>query len=232
MIAVRHPPGRAGRLWLRRRLATAELGRDQLGHKLRVLLHEHERLQQLCREAEQTWVDAVAQARTWQLRAGVLGGQQAYAGGALPPPVQIQLHWTSVVGVTIPGDPRPVGPATAPPEVAGNAAVVVTAAAFDTALRAGTAVAAAEEAARRIEVEMALTRRRVRALERHWLPALRAALASVDQLLEFDEQEDGGRLRRALAKVTDTEQQRSRPPPVNVAHVGAADDGGVHAEPR
>jgi V/A-type H+-transporting ATPase subunit D len=112
--------------------------------------------------------------------------------------VLVRLRWTSVVGVTVPRDPRPVGPAPAPPEVPANTAVVAAAAAFEAALRAGAELAVVEEAARRVESEIALTRRRVRALEKHWLPALRAALAAVGQALELDEQEDDGRLRRAL----------------------------------
>ncbi|HSO55578.1 MAG TPA: V-type ATPase, D subunit, partial [Actinomycetes bacterium] len=41
------PPGRAGRLWLRGRLATAERGLDLLDRKLRILRREQERLRLL-----------------------------------------------------------------------------------------------------------------------------------------------------------------------------------------
>ena len=43
-LLARIPPGRAGRMWLRRRLATAERGREQLDRKLRILLPDLQRL--------------------------------------------------------------------------------------------------------------------------------------------------------------------------------------------
>lgn len=212
MTTVHHPPGRAGRLWLRRRLATAERGTDQLAHKLHVLIRELERLQQIRTEADQAWARCVDEARAWQLRAGILGGQQAYAERPVPEPVRIAITWSSVVGVGIPtgAELREVPGA---PDVAPNAAVVATAQAFGAALRAAAELAVADEAAHRIEIEVALTRRRVRALERRWLPALRASLAAVEQSLELDEQEDGARLRRALGqRATAADLGRTRRP--------------------
>ena len=200
MTTVRHPSGRAGRLWLRRRLATAELGSDQLGRKLRVLLQEHARLERQRDGAERAWLDAVALARRWQLRVGVLGGQETYAVGAPVDPVQVQVRWTSVVGVTIPARPEQVGPLAPLAGVAANSAVLAAAEAFSFALQAAAELAVVAEAARRIEAELALTRRRVRALDRRWLPALRTALAALEQSLELAEQEDGSRLRRAVAE--------------------------------
>ena len=200
MTTVRHPSGRAGRLWLHRRMATAELGSDQLGRKLRVLLQEHARLTRQRDDAERVWLDAVALARRWQLRAGVLGGQEAYAVGSPVDPVQVQVRWTSVVGVTIPGRPERVGPPPPQADVAANSAVLAAAEAFSAALQAAAELAVAAEAARRVEAELALTRRRVRALDRRWLPALRTALAALEQSLELAEQEDGSRLRRAVAE--------------------------------
>ncbi|WP_372735292.1 V-type ATP synthase subunit D [Nocardioides sp.] len=72
-------------------------------------------------------------------------------------------------------------------------------------------LAVVEEAARSIEAEMALTRRRVRALERRWLPTLRTALSAVEQSLELDEQEEGGRLRRALGPAGLDRGEHDRP---------------------
>ena len=68
--------------------------------------------------------------------------------------------------------------------------------------------AAAEEAVRRIDAEIAVTRRRLRALEKHWLPSLLDALAALELSLEQAEQDDGTRLRRAA-----TGQPDRRPPP-------------------
>ncbi len=136
MTTVRHPPGRAGRLWLRRRLATAELGGDQLSRKLRVLLREYERLREQRDQAERAWHESVALARTWQLRAGILGGQAAYTAGVPVEPVQLQVRWATVVGVTIPGSPERIGQPAPRSEVVGSSAVVAAVAAFDAALLA------------------------------------------------------------------------------------------------
>ncbi len=64
-------------------------------------------------------------------------------------------------------------------------------------------MAAAEEAVRLVEAEIAVTRRRLRALEKRWLPWLRDALAALEESLEQSEQEDGIRLRRAVAAQPD-----------------------------
>jgi len=195
---VKHPPGRAGRMWLRRRLATAELGCEQLGRKLVALLAEQERLRGQQSSCRRTWAAAVAQARSWELRAGMLGGQDA--GNVRPTEhASIELTWSTTVGVYLPAEARRVGP---PPDLQAppaNTAVVLAAEAFGTALAAGIELAVAEEAVRRVDLEVALTRRRVRALEKRWLPTLRQALADVEQSLERDEQEEDSRLRGALA---------------------------------
>ena len=63
--------------------------------------------------------------------------------------------------------------------------------------------AAAEEAVRRVDAEIAVTRRRMRALEKRWLPWLHGALAALELSLEQAEQEDGMRLRRAVTAQPD-----------------------------
>jgi len=67
------------------------------------------------------------------------------------------------------------------------------------ALLAGVQAAAADEAVRRIEAEIAVTRRRLRALDDRWLPWLTDRLAALEISLEQAEHEDGIRLRRAVA---------------------------------
>ena len=80
-----------------------------------------------------------------------------------------------------------------------NAAVAPAVAAFETALAAGVRSAAAEEAVRRVESEVAVTRRRLRALDKRWLPWLEQSLAELELSLEQAEQEEGARLRVASA---------------------------------
>ena len=72
----RVPPGRAGRLWLRGRLATAERGLDLLDRKLRILRREQERLRLLERRTGEELRRRCGDADRWLLRAALLGGQR------------------------------------------------------------------------------------------------------------------------------------------------------------
>lgn len=196
---ARVPPGRAGRMWLRRRLDTAERGREQLDRKLRILIPERQRLETRAGRRREEWAAAHAQAQTWLLRASLLGGQDAIRGASPPNLVDVTVLWTSSMGLTYPEDvtlsnarqDQPVQPV-----LPGNAAVGPAAAAFQAALLAGSRAAAADEAVHRLDAEIAVTRRRMRALDKRWLPWLRDALAALELSLQQAEQEDGMRLRR------------------------------------
>lgn len=201
---ARIPPGRAGRMWLRRRRATAERGREQLDRKLRILIPEQQRLQTRADRRRKEWVAAHADAQTWLLRASLLGGQDAIRGAAAPDLVDLTVLWTSSMGVAYPEDVTLAGPGPDQPVrpdllvLPGNAAVAPAATAFRAALLAGARAAAAAEAVRRLETEIAVTRRRMRALDKRWLPWLRDALATLELSLEQAEQEDGVRTRRTI----------------------------------
>jgi V/A-type H+-transporting ATPase subunit D len=191
------PPGRAGRHWLRRRLATAERGREQLDRKLRILFPAQQRLRIQAARVRADWEAACTAADGWLLRASVLGGQDAIRAASRLEPVSVEVHWTTTMGLSYPSDAR----VSAAPELVGlppgNAAIAPAAAAFRAALVAGMRAAAAEEAVRRIDSEIAMTRRRLRALDKHWLPRLHQELVRLELTLEQSEQEDGLRLRRA-----------------------------------
>ena len=58
-ITARVPPGRAGRIWLRRRLATARRGRDQLDRKLRILQPELQRQRIRAARSHEEWAAGV-----------------------------------------------------------------------------------------------------------------------------------------------------------------------------
>lgn len=203
------PPGRAGRQWLRRRLATAERGREQLDRKLRILFPEHQRLRIRAARFGGEWEAACAEADRWFVRACLLGGQDAIRGASRLEPVGVDVRWTTTMGLSYPSDAR-VSPAegqgVTPPS--GNAALAPAAAAFRAALAAGVRAAAAQEAVRRVEAEIAVTRRRLRALDKHWLPTLHRELVRLELTLEQSEQEDGLRLRRAATALN---QGRSLP---------------------
>ena len=195
---ARIPPGRAGRMWLRRRLDTAERGRDQLDRKLRILVPERQRLRIRADRRREEWRAAHAEAQTWLLRASLLGGQDAIRGAAPPDLVDLTVRWTSSMGLAYPEDVTLASSGRDLPTLPGNAAIAPAAAAFRAALLAGARAAAADEAVRRLEAEIAVTRRRIRALDKRWLPWLRDALATLELYLEQAEQEDNVRLRRNL----------------------------------
>lgn len=198
-LLARVPAGRSGRMWLRSRVAVAERGRDQIDRKLRILIPEQERLhtqERLCREA---WVSACVDAAGWLERATVLSGQDGVRYATAPSRAQITIDWVSSMGLSYPAGARLVRPAEPPAGVARNAAVRPAAGAFETALLAAARAAAAARAVRLIDAEVASARRQLRALDKRWLPALREALAALELALEQVEQDDGARLRRAVA---------------------------------
>ena len=112
---------------------------------------------------------------------------------------QVAVTWTSTMGLRYPDDVVITSAdATTTPN---NAATVPATDAFRAALLAGSRVAATGEAIRRLEAEIGLTRRRLRALDKRLIPWLRAELAALELTLEQSEQEDGMRLRRPLRGV-------------------------------
>lgn len=198
-LLARVPPGRAGRMWLRRRLGTAERGRDQLDRKLRILAPELQRLRGEEDRRRSEWAAAYAEADTWLLRTVLLGGQDVIRHAGAPELARVELVWTTAMGFSYPSDATVVTPAENSTAAPGNAATAPAVRAFQDAVLAGVRVAAAQEAVRRLEAEVAVTRQRLRALEKRWLPLLHEALAALELSLEQAEQEDGVRLRRAAA---------------------------------
>jgi V/A-type H+-transporting ATPase subunit D len=180
-------------------MATALRGRDQLDRKLRILIPEQQRLRIQADRSRADWRAACEVAETWLLRATLLGGEDAVRIATPAAPLGLELVWTTMMGLRFPTDVRVDAAAPEHPLPPGNAAVAATAEAFQAALLAGVRSAAAEEALARVAVEIALTRRRLRALDKRWLPWLAESLTALDLALEQAEQEDGIRLRRAAA---------------------------------
>jgi len=189
------PPGRAGRMWLRRRLDAAQRGRQQLDRKLRILAAELGRIELLAEQRRHEWEAGCEQARYWLIRAALLGGQDALAAAAPVQPAAVRLGSVTIMGASYPADGAVLPPAQVTRPV-GNAALEPARAAFEAALLAGVRCASAQAAARQLGAEVGLTRQRVRALDQRWLPALRQSLALLEISLEQAEQEDNVRLRR------------------------------------
>lgn len=195
------PPGRAGRLWLQRRLATARQGADLLDHKLRILRTERERLALQQERTAATWQAACREADGWLLRGVLLGGERAIRLSTDQPRAEVEVIWEAPMGVRYPAeanctvpDPSPDSPLT------DNAALVEARDCLRRALQAAVRHAAVEAAVRVLEAEELATRRRVRAIEDRWIPRLGEALAEVQFKLEEEEHADGVRLRWAAGR--------------------------------
>ncbi len=193
------PPGRAGRNWLRRRQSIAVRGREQLDRKLRILFPERQRLGLQAERHRADWEAACAEARRWLLRAALLGGQDGIRTASPAEEATVEVQWTTSMGLSYPVDAAIVDPGPAPEQQRTNAGIAPASAAFRAAAVAGARLAAAEEAVRRMDAEIAVTRRRLRALEKRWLPRIEGSLALLELSLEQAELEEGMRLRQAAA---------------------------------
>jgi V/A-type H+/Na+-transporting ATPase subunit D len=194
---LRVPPGRAGRLWLRGRLAVARHGLDLLDRKLRILRGEQERLALLTQRTGDEWEQACRQAETWLLRAALLGGQRSLRLATGGPPAGVTVAWRDTMGIRYPAEATCDAPGQASPPP-GGAALERAAAAHRAALAAAARHAAASAALRTVDAEVAATSQRLRAIQDRWIPRLRATLAQVELDLDELEHADAARLRRAI----------------------------------
>ncbi|HEY5051358.1 MAG TPA: V-type ATP synthase subunit D [Acidothermaceae bacterium] len=196
VAAVRSPAGRAGRMWLRHRIAVAERGASELERKVQLVSTEVRRRKAQVDQSRAQWRAACEEAERWMLRAGFVGGIDSVRQ-AQTTPVEVAITWTTTMGVRH-LDSATIDPSAAP-DVGMSAAVLQARQAFATALRASADVATAQSALATLEVALLTTRRRARVLRRHWLPRLQSQLHNLEITLEQAEQEDQARLRRVSA---------------------------------
>ncbi|MGH8833706.1 MAG: V-type ATP synthase subunit D [Actinomycetes bacterium] len=207
---LRVPPGRAGRLQVLHRLATAQRAASMLDHKLRILRGEQERLDLLVRQTGQDWERACRSADSWLLRAGLLGGRRALRLADDGQGAIVALGWTATMGARYPTDasvtfPSGADAATLP----GTAAIYEARQACRLALEAAARHAAATAAQQVLAAEIAATRMRLRAMDSRWIPRLEGALIALEQALDENEHADTVRLRR----VADRSVRRERSSP-------------------
>jgi V/A-type H+-transporting ATPase subunit D len=195
------PPGRAGRLWLRRRLDTARRGVTLLDRKLRILRTEQERARLLADRTGARWRERSADAEKWLTRAALLGGEREIRLGTVPPLAEVTVTWGAVMGTRYPTGAtcRPYEP-TGTERRPGTAALAEAVDAYRAALRAAVEHAAAERACHVLDDEVAATRLRLRALTDRWLPRLEGALAALVQRLDENERAETVRIRWAAAR--------------------------------
>lgn len=193
-MKIRHPPGRAGRLWLHHRLAIARTGADLLDRKRRALVQEHRRLQVLARQTETDWKQAAGAAETWVSRAGVMAGEDKLELlQSSQRRADVAVRWRSSMGVAFAAEARVDFGARPHSSHGGSAAADAAAHAARQAVEAAVHDAAAQSALKRIGGELAVTSRRQRALERRWLPALDVAAARLNETLDELEREEATR---------------------------------------
>lgn len=191
------PPGRAGRLWLQRRLRVAERGADLLDRKLRILRAELGPLRAEQERAAADWDRCRADAERWLLRAALLGGQRAIRMAAASGLADVTIGYAAVMGVRFPAGAACVVPE---PGTWDSPAIAGARQAHRAALAAAVRHAAAAEAVRLVEAETLATRYRLRAIRDRWIPRLEQALAEVTFALEEQEIADAARLRLGAAR--------------------------------
>ena len=191
--SVRVPAGRAGRLWLRHRIAVADRGASELERKGQLVSTEVRRGKEQVDRSRALWQSACGEAERWLARAGFVGGIDSLRQ-AWTTPVEVDVRWTTTMGVR-----HPAGATIEPagiPDIAMSAAILQARLAFGAALRAAVDVATEESALATLEAALLTSRRRARVLRRHWLPRLQLELHDLELRLEQAEQEDQARLRR------------------------------------
>ena len=101
-MRVRHPPGRAGQLWLTERLDLARRATDLLVQKERVLLREQRRLGVLQRRTKSAWETACRDAQTWVARAASVRGRRVMTLAGRPGQAGVDLAWRNSMGAYYP----------------------------------------------------------------------------------------------------------------------------------
>ncbi|GGS55480.1 V-type ATP synthase subunit D [Streptomyces cinerochromogenes] len=190
--------GRAGRLPLRRSLATAVRGADLLERKLRLLVGREHTARQAAEDADRVWRRTLAEAETWLVRGVLLGGERALAEAAPADRARVDVRWAALMGVRHPVSVDWSDPVRSPAEpTPSNTALAHAETAYRAAARAAADLAAHRAAAGLLAAEAERTRQRVRALRRHWIPRLRDELAAVELAVEEAERQEAVRRRWA-----------------------------------
>ncbi|USX53927.1 V-type ATP synthase subunit D [Lentzea sp. HUAS12] len=199
MNAIRVPPGRSGRQWLRGRLGSAEHAAALLEQKLRALRTEQGRLAEAAAHTHDELLAQAERTKTWTLRAALTAGRRGMRLACTGAEADVTISWSTTAGVRHPTGvtcSTPSGAADVPTGTAVARAVQEQRRMLGAALQH----AVAASALRRLTAETDTTQRRVRVLRRHWVPLLRKTLAHVE--LELEEREQAENLRHRVASHT------------------------------
>jgi H(+)-transporting ATP synthase subunit D len=185
-----------------RRIEVGRRGADVLEQKRSTLLRERVRLAEQIAEATASWESRAATASVWSARASAAAGPRALrlATSRLIGRATVDVSERSVLGLAIPVSAT-VEPAVAPDFVSiGGAAVELAAEAHREALASAAALAALRAAHGLLEAELRVTVRRLRAIQRRWIPEHEAALRRLQISLDEAELADIARARWAAGR--------------------------------
>jgi V/A-type H+/Na+-transporting ATPase subunit D len=196
-MALRIPPGRAGRTWLIGRLEVAHRGAELLDRKRQVLLGEQARIRAEAELARHDWNEAAAQVETWTSRAGIVdgAGRLELLARHARDRASVEVSWLNFMGARIPRaesidvpEPPPIS------ALGGSSAAVLLARTCCEAARAATRYAVAERAESELSAELGRAARRLRALRERWIPQHEQALAALDLALDEAQREQAMRV--------------------------------------
>ena len=202
------PPGRAGRMWLSRRLSVATRGADLLEQKLRILLAEEQDFSLLVERTEAAWVAATRELDQWLLRSALLSGERGLRLATIGGYADANVEWRMTMGARYPAfaectfPERP--PSTFTPD---NTALRLAATAAEAAVRAGVDHAVTTTALAAVRAEISSTRRQLRALRDRWIPRLETARSQLLITLDDQEHDEQVRLRWAAAATREGREQ-------------------------
>jgi V/A-type H+/Na+-transporting ATPase subunit D len=197
-MPLRIPPGRAGRVWLVRRLDIARRGAELLDRKRQALLREQARIRSEAAEARHAWEKAAAQVTLWAARASMLdgAGRLELLARYAQEPASLQVSQSNLMGARIPSvegiavpDPPPLS------ALGGSSAAVLLARACGEATRAAARHAVAQRAEEEVSAELGRAARRLRAVQERWIPQHEQALARLDLALDESQREQAARVR-------------------------------------
>jgi vacuolar-type H+-ATPase subunit D/Vma8 len=213
-MPLRIPPGRAGRTWLAGRLETAGRGAALLDRNRQALLREQARVRTEADSARRAWLDAVAQAERWTARATMLdgAGRLELLVRHVSTPAAVELSWSNLMGAALPALDE-VAVASPPPlsALGASTAAVLAADAWRQATRDAARHAVAQRSDAELSAELARATRRLRALQKRWIPQHEAALAKLDLALDETQREQAARV-RWLTRRTDAAGPASAAP--------------------
>jgi V/A-type H+-transporting ATPase subunit D len=192
-VPLRIPPGRAGRIWLVKRLEVARRGAEVLDRKRQALLREQRRVRAEAEQARVEWQKAAAQVALWSVRAEFLDGpgRLELLVRHVEGPAAIDVSWSNLMGALLPTAQTVVVPDLPPVSAfGGSSAAVFLARASREATHAAACAAAAERAEAELGAELRRTARRLRALRQRWIPQHETALAQLDLALDETQREE------------------------------------------